>query len=389
MRIYLDNAATSWPKPETVYAVIDGYMRQNGAPAGRAAYREAAEAERLVAAARRQVASLLGAHDWRRIAFTANGTDSLNAALQGVLRPGDHVVTSVAEHNSTLRPLRYLRDSRQITVSSIGCGSEGVIDPEDVRRAIAPQTRLIALVHASNVTGAVQPIQAVAEIARQHDLLFLVDAAQSLGHLPFEVTKIHADLVAAPGHKGLLGPLGTGVLYVGPRAEASIEPYRQGGAGVLSHEERQPRELPERLEAGNLNVPGIVGLGAGVEYLRRRTVAELRAHEVALIDRALSRLASMPGIELYGPKKSADRVGVVSLKIAGFSPQEAAAVLDATWGIQARAGLHCAPLMHRSLGTIAADGRSGGTLRLSFGAFTTSDDVDAACDAIEQMAQAG
>lgn len=384
-RIYLDNAATSWPKPESVHQAVENAMRNIGAAAGRSVYREAVQAEQLVEEARRRIAELLGVRQFQRIVFTANGTDSLNTALYGVLRAGDHVVTSVAEHNSTLRPLYYLEDSRQVTVSRVPCNAQGLIDPDDIQAAVTPRTRLISLLHASNVTGAIQPIEEVARFARQRDLLLLVDAAQSLGHIPINAEQIGIDLIAAPGHKGLLGPLGTGVLYVGPRAEPGIVPFRQGGAGGLSHERTQPAELPHRLEAGNLNVPGIAGLAAGVAFLQEQTITRLRRHELELTSRLLAQLTAMQGVTVFGPPDPRQRVGVVSLNLDGFDCQEASALLDAHWGIQTRAGLHCAPLMHESLGTLAKDGRSGGTLRISLGPFTTVGQIDAACQAIGQM----
>lgn len=383
-RIYLDNAATSWPKPPAVYEAVDRYLRNVGVAAGRGAYREAIEVERLVLDTRRRIALLAGLADPRRVIFTLNGTDSLNLALHGLLRPGDHVITSVAEHNSTLRPLRFLESRQGLDVTRVPCDAAGLVDVDAYRRAIRPNTRLLTLIHASNVTGAIQPIAEVARLAKDHGKLFLVDAAQSLGHLPIDIAETPIDLLAAPGHKGLLGPLGTGVLIVANQVELQLEPVRQGGTGTHSESDVQPESLPDRYESGNVNVPGIVGLGCGVQYLLERGLKTLRRHETDLTNHLLNALATIPKATVYGPRDAAQRLGVVSFNLAGYDPQEVAALLDASHAIQARSGLHCAPLMHASLGTTAL----GGTVRLSVGPFTTRDEMDVAIRAIEEIAAA-
>jgi cysteine desulfurase family protein len=386
-RIYLDNAATSWPKPESVYVAVDRYQRTLGAPAGRGTYAQAAEVERHVMGCRLALAELLGAADPRQIVLTCNGTDALNLALHGLLRPGDHVVTSVCEHNSVLRPLAALRRDRQITVTYVPADAAGRIDPEDVRRACTPKTRLIALVHASNVTGSLQPAEAVGQVAREVGAYFLLDAAQTLGYVPVDVRRLGVHLLAAPGHKGLLGPLGTGLLYVAQGVEEALQPTRQGGTGTHSEEESQPCELPERYEAGNLNVPGIFGLEAGVRHVLAQGVETERARQQELLSQLLAGLDALPGVRVYGPPEGAGRVGLVSLRMEAMAPQELASLLDAQWSIQTRAGLHCAPRMHASLGTLPE-----GTLRLSLGHFTTPEEIDvvlAALAAIAQGAAAG
>jgi cysteine desulfurase family protein len=380
-RIYLDNAATSWPKPDSVYRAVDDYQRRLGAPAGRGSYHEAAETERLVTSCRKRVAQLLGAADPRRIVFTLNGTDSLNLALHGCLRPGDHVVTTVCEHNSVLRPLRFLAEQRGVSTTYVPCDAAGVVDPEAIRRATTPQTRLVAIVHVSNVTGAIQPVEAVARIAAERGVLFLVDAAQSLGYIPVNVMSLGCDLLAAPGHKGLMGPLGTGLLYLSERAASEVLPLRQGGTGTRSDEDIQPTSLPDRYESGNLNVPGIVGLEAGVKYLAEIGIEKSQAQMQALTARLLADMAGIPGVTLYGPASPTQRAGVVSLNVAGNDPRELASLLDANWSIQTRAGIHCAPRMHQALGTSPA-----GTLRFSVGHFTTAEEMDAAIRAIREIA---
>ncbi len=381
-RIYLDNAATSWPKPESVYRAVDRYQRELGAPAGRGVYREATEVERLIADTRRQLALLLGGVAAERVVFTANGTDALNLALHGTLRTGDHVVTSVVEHNSVLRPLRKLEQTGVVEVSRVACDRNGLIDPGQVRRAIRPQTRMIALTHASNVTGAIQPASEVGRIAAEHDLLFLLDAAQTLGHVDVNVLQIGAHLVAAPGHKALLGPLGTGLLYIAPGVEHQLYPVRQGGTGTQSESDIQPDSLPDRYESGNHNVPGIVGLNAGVTELRARGMEAVQSHTQTCLQDLIDGLREIKQVTLHGPADARRQTAIQSISIAGYDPQEAAAMLDAAYSIQVRAGLHCAPLMHDAMGTRAR----GGTLRFSLGLFNTPHHVEAVVAAVAELA---
>ncbi|HXT61122.1 MAG TPA: aminotransferase class V-fold PLP-dependent enzyme [Pirellulales bacterium] len=383
-RIYLDHAATSWPKPDAVYAAVDRYQRELGAPAGRGAYAEAVQASQMVESARRAVAVFLQAEDSRRIVFTFNGTDSLNLALHGSLdAAGGHVVTTEVEHNSVLRPLRTLVDAGRIEVSQVACDALGVVDPDDMRRALRPDTKLVALTHASNVTGALQPVAEVGRITREHGALYLVDAAQSLGEIPLSVQELQADLLAAPGHKGLLGPLGTGVLYIRPGVERRLASLRQGGTGSHSEDDRQPDQLPDKYESGNLNVGGIAGLAAGIQWLNERGLAEVRRHAVKLTERLMAGLAAIDGARLFGPP-AGGRVGVVSMTLEGLDCQELAASLDSAYRIQTRPGLHCAPAMHRALGTL----ESGGTVRFSMGATTTAEEVDSAIEAVRAISSA-
>jgi cysteine desulfurase/selenocysteine lyase len=381
-RIYLDNAATSWPKPAAVYDAADAYLRDNGAPAGRSGYAEAVDANRLVDQARRGVADLTGERDPRQVIFTFSGTDSLNLAIRGVVRPGDHVVTTVCEHNSVLRPLRALVDGAGVEITYVPCDEAGFVSPQAVRESLRPNTRLVAVVHASNVTGAIQPIDDIGPIVRKHGALFLVDAAQSLGHVPIDVADGEIDLLAAPGHKGLLGPLGVGVLWMRPEVEQLVQPLRYGGTGTQSDDEMQPAERPARFEAGNHNVPGLAGLAAATAFLKKRSLAALAAHHERLTTRLLEALRPIDGLTIYGPQTTERRTSVVSVTLDGYDPQELAALLEASHGVQCRAGLHCAPRMHAALGTTA----TGGTLRLSPGAFTTDDEIDAAAAALREAA---
>lgn len=383
-RIYLDNAATSWPKPATVYDAIDRYQRFNGAPAGRGAYGEAVEVERLVDDARRRVAILMGTSDPQRIIFTSNGTDSLNLAIHGLLRTGDHVVTTVCEHNSVLRPLRELEKVAGLTVTRVQCGADGIVEPTAIEAAIKSTTKLIVLTHASNVTGAIQPAEEVGAIAKSHGVRFLVDAAQSIGHIPVLAQQLGADLIAAPGHKGLLGPLGTGVLYMAPEIEKLLRSTRQGGTGTVSTNDWQPDTLPDKYESGNHNVPGIVGLEAALAYLADRGVDDIRQHEQRLTSRLLDGFRSLDDVTIYGPQDASRQLGVVSIAIDGYDPQEVATMLEASYVVQVRSGFHCAPRMHSSLGTPLR----GGTIRFSLGAFTTSEQIDHAIHAVGEIAAA-
>jgi len=379
-RTYLDNAATSWPKPEAVYDAVDRFQRNLGTSPARSVYREALEADDEVDAARAALAELFGAESPERIVFAFNCTDALNLAIHGILRAGDHAVTSAVDHNSVLRPLSWLEQRAGVEVTRVGCDAEGLVDPDDVRAALRRNTRLVALVHASNVTGALQPVAEVGEIARENGVLFLIDAAQSVGHLPMNVARLQADLLTGPGHKGLLGPLGTGFLYVRPGVEKHLESVRQGGTGTRSDRDVQPDSLPDKYEAGNLNVAGICGLRAGVEYLEARGLEAVRRHQLALTERLREGLADIDGVRLYGPHSVSRQVGVVSITHPACSPEELARRLDASHRVQVRSGIHCAPRMHRALGTV----EGGGTVRFSLGAFNTAADVDRAVEAVRQ-----
>ncbi|MDA1016529.1 MAG: aminotransferase class V-fold PLP-dependent enzyme [Planctomycetota bacterium] len=369
-RIYLDNAATSFPKPDSVHAAVDRFNRQVGVSLGRGAYRDAMDAQAVVTRCRKRAADLLGAESPDRIIFTFNGTDSLNLAIHGLLQPGDHVVTTVMEHNSVLRPLRDLRDRQQVEVSYAPADAEGRVAVDDVRAAMRDNTKLVAVTHASNVTGTIQPIEDIGEIAREAGAVFLVDAAQTAGHLPIDVSQLPADLVACAGHKGLLGPLGVGLLYIRPGIEARLRSIRQGGTGSKSEDDRQPESLPDKYESGNHNGPALFGLDAALQYLDERGIAAIQQHEEQLTGQLMDMLGKTRGIHVYGPAAN-QRVGVVSVAINGFEPQILAGILDENFEVQTRAGLHCAPGAHRAIGTFD----QGGTVRLSVGPFTSTTDL--------------
>jgi len=383
-RIYLDNAATSFPKPEAVYAAVDHYNRQLGAAVGRGAYRQAVEVERVVERCRKRAADLLGAADLKHVVFTFNGTDSLNLALHGLLEPGDHVVTTEMEHNSVLRPLRELALHAGVEVTRVPADASGRVDPANVREALRPGTKLVAVVHASNITGAIQPIEQIGELAHEAGALVLIDAAQTAGHLPIDLGKLPVDLLACPGHKGLLGPLGTGLLCLRPGVEERLRSIRQGGTGSISEQDRQPDALPDKYESGNLNAPGLFGLEASLAWLQEQGIDAIRSHERELTAALVEGLSAVDSLTVYGPAAFDERVGVVSVAFDGLEPQVAASILDERFGVQTRAGLHCAPGAHRSIGTLAA----GGTVRMSVGPFTTRDDVAAAVAACREIASA-
>lgn len=381
-RIYLDHAATSWPKPEAVLVAMDDYHRRLGAPAGRGVYREAIETERIINDARRRLGELLGVVQPQRLVFCAGCTDALNTAIHGLLRPGDHVVTTVTEHNSVLRPLRHLEATRDVSVTLVGCGVRGVVEPNDMRRAIRRETRMIILNHVSNVTGAIQPAAEIGRIAAEHNVLFMLDAAQSAGQMNLNAADLGAHLIAVPGHKGLLGPLGIGVLYIAPGLEAELTPFRQGGTGTKSENDQQPESMPDRYESGTHNVPAIVGLAAGAQFVQKNGPGAIRKHLRGLTEQLLAGLREIKGVTLYGPGDPDQQLGVISLTVRGFDPHEAAATLDGTFHVQARPGIQCAPRMHETLGTL----KTGGTLRLSVGLLNTETEVEAAIRALGELA---
>ncbi|MDI7276308.1 MAG: aminotransferase class V-fold PLP-dependent enzyme [Anaerolineae bacterium] len=381
--IYLDNAASGWPKPPEVVEAMVHFMREIGANPGRSGHRLAVEAARAVYGTREALATLLGVSDPLRIVFGANATEALNLALQGLLREGDHVITSSVEHNSVMRPLRALQ-RRGVELSIVHCTPQGLLDPRAVEAEIRPNTRLIALVHASNVVGTLLPIGEVGRIARRYGLLFLVDAAQTAGAIPIDVEADAIDLVAFTGHKALLGPQGTGGLYIGPRvALDELPPLLRGGTGSRSESEEQPEFLPDRYESGTLNGVGLAGLGAGVRYLLQAGVSHVREHELALTRQLLAGLARIPRVIVYGTGEAEKQVATVSFNVEGLEPSEVGLRLDEEHGVLCRVGLHCSPGAHRTIGTFPV-----GTVRWSLGYLNTAAQVDMALEALASIAAA-
>lgn len=382
MAIYLDNAATSHPKPDNVAQAMLEALGAGGNP-GRGGHSFALSAGRRIFAARHAVADLFHAPDSSRVLFTSSATDSLNLALKGLLKPGDHVITTEAEHNALRRPLNTLEKYGGVQQSKLHVSTEGVLDPAAVRAAIRPNTRLIALAHASNVSGALQPIADVAEIARRAGLLLLVDAAQTAGYRPIDMQALGIHLLAAPGHKGLFGPQGTGILCVAP--EVDLHPIREGGTGYNSTACEQPAVFPEGFESGTLNVPGIAGLAAGIAYLTHQSLEHVLRREEALTGALLDGLRSIPGLTLYGPSKPEHRAGLVSFNLTGIDPAEVEERLDEEYAIAGRAGLHCSPGAHHAIGSLPL----GGAMRLSPGWFTTEHEISEAIRAVAAIAAAG
>ena len=379
--IYLDNAATSFPKPPAVGIRMAQFLATEAGNPGRSGHRLSVAAASVVDDTRRRLATLLGAAHPERLVFTANGTDALNMALWGFLAPGDRVVTTSMEHNSVARPLRALEDTG-VRVVRVPCARDGSLDPADLERELrAAPTKLVAMLHASNVTGTLMPVSDVVGIAHAAGAAVLLDAAQTAGAHPIDVTALGVDLLAAPGHKGLLGPTGTGVLYVAPTV--TLRPVRQGGTGTRSEDERQPLDMPDALEAGTVNTVGIAGLGASLEALTARGVSTVQAQEALLTDRLAAGLAEISGVRIHGPLDGTRRVGVVSITVDGWEPVDLAAALDSSFGIAVRPGLHCAPAAHRTIGTFPL-----GTVRLSPGFFTTDQEIDRAVEAIGLLAAA-
>lgn len=381
---YLDNAATSFPKPEPVYRGMEDFVRASGANPGRGGHRRAVEAEAMINDTRRLLARLLGVSRPERVIFGHNATDGLNMAIKGVLRQGDHAITSVLEHNSVSRPLNQLEKDGVITLTRVPATADHLIDPDEIARAFLPNTRLVALTQASNVTGTIQPVGAIGRIVRERGALFLVDAAQSAGVVPIEFDKDKVDLLAFTGHKGLLGPTGTGGLVVGERAE--VRTWREGGTGGDSTRPVQPEEYPHHLEGGTPNIFGIAGLREGVRLLLERGVETILSHERGLIKTFLTSLKRPERLSWYGADRViADRdgdgrVGLVSVNVAGFAPAEVGAILDEQFDIAVRPGLHCAPYAHRHLGTFPQ-----GTVRLSAGILTAADDMRRAAAAFDEI----
>jgi len=379
--IYLDNAATSWPKPESVYLAMDEFLRKNAGSPGRGSHSMSLAAAEMVEETRMLIARLINAPEKERIIFTLNCTDALNLGLKGLIRPGDHVITSCIEHNSVVRPLRKL-ERQGVKVVRIPTSVEtGVVSPRDIEGAITGETKLIVVIHASNVTGVIQPIEEYGMVARQHNLILMVDAAQSAGKYPIDVQASNIDLLAFAGHKGLFGPPGTGGLYVGSRVD--LDSLREGGTGVFSEQEEQPTVLPYRYESGTLNSVGISGLGAGLKYIFSEGLEKISAHEQYLTGRLFEGLSNIPGLTLYRTKDGSNQASVISFNIEGYEPAEVGIILDQAFDIKVRAGLHCSPSAHKTLGTYPL-----GTVRLSPGYFNTDDEISFTLQALEKIARA-
>ncbi len=407
-RLYLDNSATSFPKPPGVYEAMLDYATRIGASPGRGFYAESREGARLLRRTRELINRFINGENPDHVVFALNTSDALNIAIKGIVRqrrltaPGFpfHLVTTALDHNSVLRPFHALVEDGDIEWTVLqGRRGTGLVTADDVAASIRPNTTLVAIVHASNVAGTIQPIADIGRVCRDKNVPFLVDAAQSLGRVPVDVQAMNIDLLAFPGHKGLLGPQGTGGLYIRPGVEQIMATWREGGTGHLSEHAVQPDDMPQKFESGSHNTAGLVGLGAAVQWLLDRGIDALRAHELELIELFLGELRTSgvrftdasPGatgplssLTLLGPSHAADRVAVFSFIHDSLGPGEFAAILESQFGILARSGLTCAPHAHELFGTHPAQGGQG-AFRLSFGPFVTREDVRRAVEALKAV----
>ena len=375
--IYLDNAATTYPKPDSVYLAMDHFHRYMGGNPGRGSNQQSIQAGSVVLETREALARFFNIKDCLNIAFTANITESLNIGLKGVLRPGDHVITSSMEHNAVARPLFTLRQ-QGIAWTLVDCAADGSLDPEDIRRALKPNTRMICTLHASNLTGTIMPIREIGSIARSAGIIYMVDSAQSAGVLPIDVNIDNIDILAFTGHKGLFGPQGTGGIYINPAIK--IRPFKEGGTGSFSEYLEQPDFMPDVLESGTLNTPGIAGLGAGVAFINEQGMDNIYQHEQRLLIQLIDGLQQIKGIKLYGPADPRRQTAVLAFNIEGMDCGELSSRLDYEFGIITRSGIHCAPLAHQTVGSFTS-----GSCRLSPGYFNTSEDIVITLQAFEKI----
>jgi cysteine desulfurase family protein len=377
MSIYLDNAATTYPKPESVYNAMDRTIRETGVSPNRGGYRQSLEASRILFDVRESLADIFHVPDSSRFIITHSATESLNLAVKGFVAHGDHVVTTSMEHNSLARPLHEV-STRGVDLTWVDGDKDGYVPVESIVKAVTPRTRLVAMTHCSNVTGALNPVAEIGSFLKQRGITFLLDAAQSAGSVPIDIPSMNVDLFAAPGHKGMYGPQGTGFLYI---AEAiKLNPLMVGGTGGGSTELAPSEELPERYESGTHNIAGIAGLKAGVDFIASRGVANIQQHEMVLLTRLIEGLASMNGVQVVNMNLAKPRGSVVSFTVNGVDPSQIGFTLDRDFDIAVRVGLHCAPLAHRTIGTFPE-----GTVRVSPGIFNTSGDIDCFLSAMNEI----
>ena len=378
MGIYLDNAATSYPKPREVVDAVCDFMINNGTSSGRGSYQKAMESDFLIYNARKEIGSLFNFDDPKKVIFTSNVTEALNMAIRGIVKSGDNVITSSLEHNAVWRCLKTLEKEINITITKIKANNYGETDIEDFKKNIKDNTSLIVFNQASNVLGTIQPIKEIGSVARKHKIPFLVDAAQSAGVLPIDVKKDNIDILAFTGHKSLLGPMGTGGLII--NCEYNINPLKAGGTGGDSSYEYQPNYYPNKLETGTLNVSGIVGLIEGVKFIKNKGIINIYNKEKELVKYALDKLKTVKNIEIYGPKDSEKIVSVISFNIKGTIPEDISYKLDNKYNIMLRSGLHCSPSAHELMGT-----KEIGALRIGIGYFNEKEDIDKLVKALNEI----
>ena len=382
--IYLDNAATSFPKPEAVIQAMAAFMRDVGGNPGRSGHRLSIEAGRVVFEAREKIAALFGVGDSSRVIFGQNATEAINLGLNGLLRRGDHVITSSMEHNSVMRPLRAL-EKEGIELTVVPCSREGSLDPAEIRKAIKKNSRMVVLNHASNVIGTLLPLGPVGEICRNHGILFMVDAAQTAGVIPIDVEKEKIDLLAFTGHKALFGPQGTGGLVIGRRVdEKTLQPLKRGGTGSRSEFEEQPDFLPDLCESGTPNTVGLAGLRAGLDFILGVGIEKIRDHERKLTSRLIQGLLGISGAIVYGSGDAEKQCATLSFNLKNWTPSDLSFRLDEEFGILTRVGLHCAPSAHRTIGTFP-----DGTVRVSMSYLNTEEEIAQTLQAIKTLARQG
>lgn len=375
--IYMDNAATTMQKPKEVLDAVLNAMSSMG-NAGRGANEASLSASRIIYDTREKLCTLFHAEDPRQIVFTANSTESLNVALKGLLNPGDHVVTTMLEHNSVLRPL-YELEEQGTELTIVKSSSLGTVEPEDIESAVRPDTKLIVITNGSNLTGNYIDLKPIGDIARKHNVLFVVDASQTAGVFPIDVQEMKIDVLCFTGHKGLLGPQGTGGMYV--REGLAVRPLKSGGSGVRTFSRTHPAEMPTALEAGTLNGHGIAGLNAALAYLEKEGIDNIRRREQELMRRFYDGVKDIPDVKVYGDYSAKERCAIVALNIGDYDSSEVSDELLTTYGISTRPGGHCAPLMHEALGTVEQ-----GAVRFSFSHYNTDEEVDTAIAAIRELA---
>ena len=378
--IYLDNGATSFPKPEAVYTFMDSFFRDFGVNPGRSGYDMCMETGALVDNTRRMLADFFGGKDPNRLCFGYNSTDALNLIIFGLLKPGDHAISTTLDHNSVLRPLYHQSKLHGVEVDTVSFDSKGFVDPDDIKQKIKANTRLVIINHASNVIGTVQPAEAIGRICRENGVLFAIDASQSAGKVPIDIENLNIDIVAFTGHKSLLGPTGIGGLYV--RKGVDIRHTRAGGTGVRSAHRMHLDEYPYRLEYGTGNVMGIAGLHAGLKWIAQKGIDQIHAHEMKLARMLRDGLKALDGVTLHCQNDLTDHISVLSFNIDGMEALDTGTFLDGEYDIACRTGLHCAPLLHEQLGT----DQIGGSVRIGIGPFNTEDHIKTTIEAVSEIA---
>ena len=376
--IYLDNAATSFPKPEGVIQAAADFYSKFGVNPGRSSFDMAKLASQMVDDTRKALTSLFGGSDYERLIFCSNATEALNIAIRGIVKDGDHVITTLLEHNSVLRPLNHLIEEKHITVDFLPPGQRGQVSLQELKSLIRPETRLVVINHASNVIGAVQPIAEIGKICRDNDTLLLVDAAQTAGHLDIDVNEMGISLLAFTGHKALMGPTGTGGLYI--NTDLPLAPLKSGGTGYNSITPLQPDDYPYHLEAGTLNLLGIAGLYFALQHINAVELQQEHKRLMSLFNKLESALMEMDRVTLYGPKQSTERVPVLNFNMKRMDAGTLATILDVDYNIATRKGLHCAPLLHQHLGT-----PEYGSVRISLGRFNTETEIAQTIQALEEI----